>query len=522
MQKKDNKIMQIWKDKDLRTKIIHLVSFLVFCVLLITVFLRVTYIFRNSNDDRRHITAIKSEEPVDIVYIGGSDTFRYWEGPRAYGEYGITSYGYATNSIQAEGIKGEIREVLKYQDPRLFIIDLRPFQYWSEKVAEGGTRNVTDSLDYSLNRFMLVHDILSNRIPADDTEDTDAVSYYFDIVKYHTETDRLGKEGYWQNWKNTMDTPWSGYEFAKTHEFLSIPDNVYTEERGELKEGSEKTLIDLLKFCQQKELNVLFVACPYWITEEHWKLYNAMQDLIESYGFKYLNANAYYEEMGIDWSLDFYNISHMNSLGSEKYTRFLAEYILEHYQLLDHRNDDDTELRDTQWQDFLEKDEETKEAIYEVVEGKQIAYKDGGKLKNIENPFEWAMMSQNDNYTVFIADVGEAWASNSQTEKLLPLLSLTIDNMEDAIRIYSGTTSIYKSDKSLEENYEKKFSDHTDFNPTYEINSGDECTIKIDDKEYALNKEGLNIVVWDNNYREVLDSVTIIQDKEGDLILERS
>ena len=91
-----------------------------------------------------------------------------------------------------------------------------------------------------------------------------------------------------------------------------------------------------------KELNdkeFLFIICPYEITKEHQMLYNTIQDAIEERGFVFLNANDYYEEIGLDFTSDFYNNWHVNTFGASKYTVFLGGYICDHYNLPDHRSD---------------------------------------------------------------------------------------------------------------------------------------------------------------------------------------
>ena len=82
-------------------------GFCIFVGIIVQVFFGVTYLFRNTDDDRRHIAGLKQEK-VDMVYVGGSAAFVYWQPLKAWNECGYTSYNYATNSIQAESIKAYI------------------------------------------------------------------------------------------------------------------------------------------------------------------------------------------------------------------------------------------------------------------------------------------------------------------------------------------------------------------------------------------------------------------------------
>ena len=90
-----------------RKKVVNLVGFIMFVVIVSRVFLNVTYLFRNVTMDRYHIVGLEQEN-VDMVYIGGSAAFVYWQPLKAWNDYGYTSYSYATNTIQAESLKAYV------------------------------------------------------------------------------------------------------------------------------------------------------------------------------------------------------------------------------------------------------------------------------------------------------------------------------------------------------------------------------------------------------------------------------
>lgn len=99
---------------------------------MVQVFFGVTYLFRNTDYSRRHIAGLKQEK-VDMVYVGGSAAFVYWQPLKAWNECGYTSYNCATDSIPAESIKAYIEEARKLQNPELFVVGIRAFQYYSDK-----------------------------------------------------------------------------------------------------------------------------------------------------------------------------------------------------------------------------------------------------------------------------------------------------------------------------------------------------------------------------------------------------
>jgi hypothetical protein len=64
-----------------------------------------------------------------------------------------------------------------------------------------------------------------------------------------------------------------------------------------------------------------------------------VQRLVNEYGYEFFDTNDYYDEMGIDFSHDFYDNNHVNYYGAQKYTVFLANYIKNNYSVTDRRDD---------------------------------------------------------------------------------------------------------------------------------------------------------------------------------------
>lgn len=100
-------------------KIVKFIGAIVFFVIGIHVFLALTYLFRGYSYDRNSVVGIKEEKEnsLDVIYIGGSAAFVYWEPLHAYSDCGFTSYDLATNSIQAENILAYVKYAQQYQNP---------------------------------------------------------------------------------------------------------------------------------------------------------------------------------------------------------------------------------------------------------------------------------------------------------------------------------------------------------------------------------------------------------------------
>ena len=111
----------------------------------------------------------------------------------------------------------------------------------------------------------------------------------------------------------------------------------------------------------------------YTMTEERQAQYNYIADLIEPYGYTFLNLNDYYEEIGIDFETDFYDYGgHANAFGAEKTTEFLGKYLNEHYTLPDKRGQEGYEDWDKAYERWCAQTEEAQTTILERIENKDF------------------------------------------------------------------------------------------------------------------------------------------------------
>jgi hypothetical protein len=320
----------------------------IFLVIFILLFVFVSYLLRPINSNRRNIAGYYAEttNTLDMVYIGGSACFVFWMPYEAWNQYGFTSYNFACNSLPASNFKASIQEVLKTQDPSLLIIDARSFEYMDRKgLTEVYIRNFADSTNYSWDRLMFLNQYVPTQL--NEGEDNNFWNYCFDIAKYHTLWKSLGQlewpgETVWKYADNHESQPYKGYEFiTDAYEVISQPDYAQITSQRPFNDQVDSVLTELLDYCSTLDCEILFIVSPYAETEEQKELYNYLEEQTKLFGYDFIDTNDYIEEIGLDYSTDFYNETHTNALGAKKYTDFLSAYLHENYSLPDHRNDSD-------------------------------------------------------------------------------------------------------------------------------------------------------------------------------------
>ena len=315
----------------------RIISLLVFSAVFIFIFICVSYLLRPVNDMRIRYHAYFAEEPgtLDVVAVGSSQTAASWAPYYAYEESGTASYTIGFDGLNHLAVDNIIKELYKCQKPRLLIIDLSPFITVSDEVR---IRRVTDSMPYNLNRMELVHDsreVIENNSP------DNMLSMYLDIMKYHDEWKHIGEESFYNLHYSNRKSSTKGFEMIRKPS-VTLSDEVLTDYTGrtDLSPEVKDNLIQLLEFLRANEQETLFVVAPQEDSQEKRGLYNSISDVVESYGYKYMNFSDYSKEIGIDYSCDFKDKRHLLITGAEKYTRYLSRLIHDNYDIPDRRSDE--------------------------------------------------------------------------------------------------------------------------------------------------------------------------------------
>ena len=110
------------------------------------------------------------------------------------------------------------------------------------------------------------------------------------------------------------------------------------EEEQILVDYIDELFIDLLDYCKDNKLQVIFLVYPYSGQAATQQKYNYMERKVSEYGFDYLDISDYLDEIALDVSVDFYDIDHLSLLGSDKVSDFIGGYIDARYDLPDNRS----------------------------------------------------------------------------------------------------------------------------------------------------------------------------------------
>ena len=349
-----------------QSKVGIFIQIMAFIVIFVVLFIAVSYMVRTNGDVKDRFSGFYAEkdDTLDIVMIGSSPVFPYYAAPKLWGETGIAMYPLSSNVQRPVAMKYLVQEAEKSQSPNLYIFEMRMFTMEDMGLNDNMayTRGVTDNMRYSYLRYKTIQAM----VPEDNKEGR--ISFYLDIIKYHTNWKMLALTSEWANITYHKENPLKGYSFKDEVGPQPMPDCGGAEGTVKIPTEQETHLADLLAFLRAEGKDALFIVSPYGESLEEQQMYNYIEEIVSSHGYPFLNMNNYYEEIGIVFEEDFADYgSHTNAVGAEKCTDFLREYLLEHYDFTDKRGNSEYMSWDASYLLWLQQMEAARETIRERI-----------------------------------------------------------------------------------------------------------------------------------------------------------
>ena len=317
------------------TRGIKLIAFAL-AVILTTYFLQVFLLKRIDNNSlRMDAFYLEDKGSLDAVLIGASDVYAGYSAPYAYEKYGYTSYPYATQSAPANIVLPQIKEVIKYQNPKMIIVEINAFLYKDSEIpSEASSRMFLDNIPDDEIKF----DYIQRYFSADKRPE-----YFLPIIKYHGSwTDYPWKVKFLTAELQLKERGYSLFRGYKTtaNEFHP-PVKVYNDTLEQLDTtvpmgvNGERCLRETLEYLKDKGItNVVFMRFPHVVRRHaiaRCQRTNEAEKIIKSYGYDFVNLERHSVREGFDVNKDFYNWDHLNVYGSEKLTDYIANMLLNDY-----------------------------------------------------------------------------------------------------------------------------------------------------------------------------------------------
>ena len=431
------------------------------------------------------------ENSIDVLYFGSSHTASGICPQVVYNNYGIRSYNLGCEQQNILVSYYWLKEALKYQTPKVVVLDTYMlFEYnhvEALNTAESCTRMAMDAMKWSDNKHEAIRAICEN----DDNQTYN--SYLFKNIRFHTRWTSLSEQDF------TFNSMEEHYELKGYTALVDRGKNVYMdyqpysdfdrESKAEMKPLMQEYLNKIYQLCKDENIQLLLVKTPSteWNTYKH----NTVQDYADENGILFLdfNTSEVYNQCGFVYSEDMHDNGHANIWGAEKMSLYLASIIYEKYEV--------------GGGEYFEQWSDTNDYYERVFEDCELKY-----LTDLD---EYIDAINKDRYTVLIAtqyDMTGFMNDDAKTSfgKLgLDVTAEQFDGYYAAISDYNTVQAVGHDTLRYSGSTRNKMIDFSILSGGWD--AGSACSITINNVEYAKKWNGLNIVVYSNEMRKVVDSV---------------
>ena len=431
------------------------------------------------------------KDSIDVLFLGSSHCVSSFSPQEIYDSCGIRSYNLGTEQQSVLVSYYWLKEALSYQKPMAVVLDVYmcfPYAETPLNSKEGAVRFAIDPMRFSPVKMEAISAICEK------DQSQNAMSYYNPLIRFHGRWSSLGENDFTYTERLSHDemkgyTLLSRYGGNENYQPFEIN---HSAEPRKMVPLMEEYLDKIVKLCNENKIELILVKTPS--TASGAAMYNCIFNYAEKYQLSYYDFNEINlnSEINYQFSKDNADNGHLNYWGVKKVSQKMAEILAgDEHQI--------PAVFDEQWENSRD--------FYEAA-AKSAA------LPHITDIEAYLEAIRQDQYTIFIAVKDEASASiNDSIAEKLRQLGLSEDLRGKHRNSYYAVIS---SQGIVERIGEQALSAQGSFRNgrcTYKISSagydvGNNCSIVINNVEYAKNKRGLNIVVYDTIYRKVVDSVS--------------
>ena len=263
------------------------------------------------------------KQTVDVLIVGGSHAMCALSPTEIYRDTGLTAYNLSTWSQPVWVSYHYVREALKYQSPKVVLIDAFGSFYDKSYLTGVDVDLVSDDhaqlMKPSLN--LLAMNLARRRVQVT----RKPWSEYLNIAKYHSRITELTREDFDKIFQDDSTTGKGFGPFYTTEDFSSYTYPV-TDAQEPLYPAAEAYLVKLLQMLQEKDIIPVLVKLPHVADEKDIALVNTVARIAAENNVAFLDfcsTNA----LGLDLATDYADHGHLNYLGAQKATAVVAEFL---------------------------------------------------------------------------------------------------------------------------------------------------------------------------------------------------
>lgn len=323
---------------------------LIFMIILALCLNCISNITERKYSSKKYEDFFNQEEAFDVLFFGSSHMINGIFPMELYNDYGIISYNMANHNERIISDYYQLLMSLEFNQPKLIVVDLYMLSRDNTYTSTEQLHNLLDAYPISYIKYQAIKNIVV------DKEILEAeIEYLFPFSMYHSRWDELSEDDF-----DTASLYEKGAESRiNVAEAVEIAD--YDE--VEVYEGEDTINIEylriLIEYCQENGIEILLTYLPSQGTEEDYSFVKYGQIIADEYDINYLN---FIETEVINYDIDQYNSNdgyftgstHLNPSGARKVTSYMGQYIMDHYDIEDHRGDEEYSFWEEDYDEYID------------------------------------------------------------------------------------------------------------------------------------------------------------------------
>lgn len=270
------------------------------------------------------------ENTVDILFLGSSKVYCQIDTGILWDEHGISSFDLGGAEAPPWNSYYFLKEALKTQKPKAIIYDATIIAYREDVLYQPEVWSMTNNygMHWNMNRIKQLRE----------NAETDDLfkRLLFPLDTMHSRYKELTKNDFIDE-NNSIN--YKGFDYRNAVVEFETPDVSTMTESFVFDEKHEKYFRAMIELSKENNIPFIVMVTPYVVTPEHQGYFNYVEDICEEEGITYIDFNKMYDEVGIDFSTDMAENIHLNFSGTRKLTEYLGNYIVDNFDVTDHRGD---------------------------------------------------------------------------------------------------------------------------------------------------------------------------------------
>lgn len=420
------------------------------------------------------------DDMIDVVFTGSSHTYCSISPALLWGENGISAFNMTTSGQDKNSTCHYLMELLKTQSPEVVCVEMYGLAF-DVHAVEGNVHRNMMGMPLSQNSIALIDDYV--------TDEEMNLNYKLRWPIVHTRYKELEMYDFvtydFSEYGRGVD-----FNYIKTPNVYPMEAQAYTE--VELTDSNKAWLDELYALSQKEGFELVFFVAPAGVTVQQQGQINAASLYAKELGIDFIDFNQFSIAMGIDYLNDFIDAQHLNGYGAEKLTRYMADHVLEKFDLKDHRNEEGYEQWEKSYERFLQ-------------------VKDIHDLKQCQTFDLFIMQLQKMQNITCIVSFEGSYIKNIPSQPIADMLGMSAEDYS------TGGTYLYEYghlqriiDNESTEVYIKELSEYDTLkiqNMKLKANPGETTEdIMINMTPLGMCTDGVNFVVYDNITKQVIDT----------------